>query len=734
MADGQHAFQRGDFAGAITHWQQAEHLYAAAQQPQARSVALIHMAYAYAALGHTDRAEDSLRTALTLAEPAGDQAQVALILGQLSDLALTAGNIAEATRLVREALERARALADASLTATLLQTQGNVFMAQRHWSNALEAYRGSARLAQQAAQGGIAARALIHAALAAERAGQPQTATALLADALVLLRQEPPSYDSNAELLLMGQTYHRLAQTKPELALRAAAMFQEAAAHAQTLEDDRTLSYAWGYLGRLYEEERRYDEALDLTRRAVMLAQRVDAPEALYQWQWQTARVLRALEQVQPALEAYSRAVDIVQALHTTLVHGPWDLLSTFRETVGPLYVERADLLLQQAARLEAQPQARGAPQYTESLRQARDTIELLKTAELRDYFGDACVATAHPRVTALEHVAPHTAVVYPILLPDRMELLMSLPASLKPVRVGVPGPQVEQRAQFLRRALEARDPERSRLHAQRLYDWLIRPLEADLAAGAMQTLVFVPDGALRLIPPAVLHDGQQYLIEKYALAVTPSLTLTEPRPLPHDRMHVLAAGLAEAVQGFPALPYVTEELQRLQQLYGGTVLLDAAFSPAQLDQTLRQGTFEIVHIAAHGHFAPQAESSFLLTAQGKLTLPQLAQILGRLRFREHPVELLTLSACETAQGDDRAALGLAGVAIQAGARSAVATLWRVADEASARLMQAFYQQLQKPGVSRAQALQRAQGTLLKDPRYADPFFWAPFLLINNWL
>ena len=163
-------------------------------------------------------------------------------------------------------------------------------------------------------------------------------------------------------------------------------------------------------------------------------------------------------------------------------------------------------------------------------------------------------------------------------------------------------------------------------------------------------------------------------------------------------------------------------------------MLLDQAFSPEQLDATLRRGRFGIVHIAAHGHFAPEAAASFLVTAQGKLTMAQLAQSVERLRFRDQPLELLTLSACETAQGDDRAALGLAGIAIQAGARSAIATLWRVADEATAVLMRALYQHLRTPGVSRAQALRQAQLALLKEPRYADPFFWAPFLLLNNWL
>src|SRR5207237_6500049 len=130
------------------------HLYAAAQQPQARSVALTHLARAYAALGHADRAEDSSRTALPLAEQVGDQVQVALILGHLGELALSAGNVTEAEQLGREALGRAQALEDAGLTATLLQTQGNVLMAQQHWPTALAAYRDSARVAQQAAHGG----------------------------------------------------------------------------------------------------------------------------------------------------------------------------------------------------------------------------------------------------------------------------------------------------------------------------------------------------------------------------------------------------------------------------------------------------------------------------------------------------------------------------------------------------------------------------------------------------
>jgi CHAT domain-containing protein len=238
----------------------------------------------------------------------------------------------------------------------------------------------------------------------------------------------------------------------------------------------------------------------------------------------------------------------------------------------------------------------------------------------------------------------------------------------------------------------------------------------------------------LRLLPVAALHDGKQYLIEKYAVSTTPSLTLTAPQPLPRDHLNVLVAGLTEPTAGLPALPHVAEEVRHIRQLFGATVLLDQDFSPERLERTVQQGDFNIVHIAAHGHFASNAEASFLLTGKGKLSFEQLTQIVGRLRFRKQPLELLTLSACETAEGDDRAVLGLAGLAIQAGARSAVATLWKVRDTATTLLMTSLYQHLQNPRMSKAQALQQAQLALLKHPDYDSPFFWAPFLLINNWL
>jgi CHAT domain-containing protein len=148
----------------------------------------------------------------------------------------------------------------------------------------------------------------------------------------------------------------------------------------------------------------------------------------------------------------------------------------------------------------------------------------------------------------------------------------------------------------------------------------------------------------------------------------------------------------------------------------------------------LKEQRISVLHIASHGRFEHDVAHSFILTYDDKLTMARLDQYVGLFRFRQDPLELLTLSACETAMGDDQAALGLAGVAIKAGARSALATLWSINDKASSDLVAEFYRQLSDASISKAVALQRAQLTMLNDSLYDHPAYWSAFLLLNNWL
>lgn len=610
MAQGVDAFKRGDMEQAALMWQQAARDYAAAGQRQAQSVALTHLARAYVALGHHDRAAEGLQEALRSAKAAGPARQVALVLVNLGQLAVVTEDLEQAATWLDEALTQAHELGDAGLVAQTLHHQGNLFWRQQRPHDALEAYRESAAVATQASQWGMAARALAHAARVAVQEKQQQTALSWLGEAMKALEQESPHHETAYDLLLIGRLYEQLADADATLILKAHSAFQNALNIAENLQDQRALAYAWGYLGHLYEQEGRHQDALVLTRRAVNAAQQVYAPESLYLWEWQSGRLLRALGQEDAAVAAYRRALETVQSIQATLRQGQDGFHEPFRQVLGPLYLQYVDLLLQKATVLEATATGLDSAAYTSYLQQVRTTIEQFKTSELRDYFGDACVDAARPKTTALEHVSLDAGILYPILLEDRTELLLSLPTGIKRVQIKEPSERLERRTQIFRIALQAQDSQRYLYHAQQLYDLLIRPIEADLRAG--QTLVWVPDGALRLLPLAALHDGKQFLVEKYALAVTPSLTLTDPRPLPQDTVSALVAGVSESVANFPPLPHVRDELQGIQQLYGGTtVLLNQDFSPASLAQTVNQGQFSIVHIASHGEFAADPPSRF---------------------------------------------------------------------------------------------------------------------------
>jgi CHAT domain-containing protein len=368
-------------------------------------------------------------------------------------------------------------------------------------------------------------------------------------------------------------------------------------------------------------------------------------------------------------------------------------------------------------------------------LGEARDALEDLKVAELRDYFRDSCLDAQ--RKTAPD-VIPNTVVIYPVLLPDRVELIVSRDGRLESHRLPVDRDTLIAEVREFRQALERRNSRRYLAHANTLYDWMIRPIESVLQReGEPDTLVFVPDGALRTIPFAALRDreSKRFLIEMHPIAVTPSLTLTDPRSVESSRIRVLAAGISESVGGFAALPAVANEIAAVREFYPGKTLLNGGFVAEKLRSELTDVPYGIVHIASHGEFGGGPSDNFLLAYDGRVSMDQLAAMVGATRFRaEQPLELLTLSACESAAGDDRAALGLAGVALRAGARSALATLWSVNDQATAEFVVAFYRQWNDPQRSRAQALQYAQIELLRTRHYRHPGYWAPYLLINSWL
>lgn len=197
----------------------------------------------------------------------------------------------------------------------------------------------------------------------------------------------------------------------------------------------------------------------------------------------------------------------------------------------------------------------------------------------------------------------------------------------------------------------------------------------------------------------------------------------------------MLAAGLTEERHGFSALANVNSELQEIQAEFSSRILLNQAFTSSSLQDQIQALPFPIVHLATHGQFSSNASETFVLAWDKPIEVTELSALLRqRENTREDVIELLVLSACETAAGDKRAALGLAGVAVQAGARSTLASLWSLDDESGAQFIGAFYRALSIGNLSKAEALRQAQLSLLRDRNFRHPRYWAPYVLVGNWL
>ena len=645
---------------------------------------------------------------------------------------LLAGERERAATELQAAIAAARDAGLPLVAAEAGNDMGGLVAARGDHAGALALFEQSARDARAAGSEREALRADINAARALAASDKPDAARTALRALQPRLGALPDDAAKATLLTAAGRLLADPAQGPASAGdlQSARALLGDAARIAAAAGDARLESYALGYEAEALFAAGQDDAALRLARQAIHRAQLAAAPESLYRWQWQVARVLKKRGDLEAATGVYQGAMETLESVRQDVAARDRAAGSAlgFRQTGGPLYLELVDVLLKRA-------QAAGdATQRETLLRTARDAMESLKSAELEDYFQDDCVAGLKSKTQGVDSLAARTAAIYPVMLADRLVLLVSIGDGLSMTEVPVTAAALEAETTRLRARLEKRSTYQYIPHARQLYDWVLRPLEDELRAAGVTTLVFVPDGVLRTIPLAALHDGQAFVVERYAVSTVPGLRLTDPRPLASGETRALLSGLTESVQGFAALPAVADELTAIGAAWPGTTLKDEAFSSEAFAAALGAAHYSVVHIASHGQFGGSVDDTFLLTHDGRIAMNELETYIGRTSRRDRPVELLTLSACQTAAGNERAALGLAGVAVKAGARSALATLWSVNDKASAQLVSAFYETLRGGAESKAVALQAAQRALLADPRFRHPAYWSPFLLIGNWL
>ncbi len=542
------------------------------------------------------------------------------------------------------------------------------------------------------------------------------------------------------------------------------------------------VSYTDGYLAQLYQDNGQYTDAIALTRQAIFQAQKPPvSSDLLFRWERQLGQLWRKQDKMDSAIAAYKRSLEHLVKIRPTLSATRYG--STHQEyrdiESTQVYFELIGLLLEKAKK----EKDKNIKSYKNTLHKARKIIEKFRNAELNEYFQGECRgyggngertgekesrgrACFQKNAGFLSTIENKTALLYFVIFKERVELLLCLGGgNIIHLYEDVDKIDLETHIDDFYNELTEKQPDsvkKLQYYGGKLYDWLIRPVEPYLKNAS--TLVLIPDGRLRTIPLAALYDAQneQYLIEKHALATVAGVELLSESPeQPNDG--VFLGGISEPLEfyhpkeKFGGLPCVPQELKVLENIHHDKnidKLLDKRFTLENFDKFALSKPYRIVHIASHGKFERNFKDSFLAAHNGRLGMDSLDKLARAGKIHDNSLELLTLSACETASGDEKEMLGLAGVAMRAGAKTVVASLWKVNDKATCYLMAAFYHYLKDPAVSsKAEALQKAQIGFLTDKgrqywkhcdkdqcgqtnalKYPEhPVHWSAFVLIGNW-
>ncbi|MFW9264835.1 CHAT domain-containing protein [Nostoc sp. CALU 546] len=495
---------------------------------------------------------------------------------------------------------------------------------------------------------------------------------------------------------------------------------------AKGTNEQRLMSNAFGTLGKLEKEKER---TLHYLEQAMALAQSIQAWDIAYEWQHELGLEYYKQGKYDKALEAYSAATDNVTKVHDNLLPSNADLQFSFQEKVEPVYREFMQLLL-------ASPNP--------NLKRVIQINERLQIAQLENFL--QCGKLDIIPLNEVKNLPSPPTVVHIIDLENSVEVIVQSPDGSfhhHSVDSKLVKASVDNLLEILQSSRLASINKNLIISpSQSFYDLLIVPIKAYLPPSG--TLVFTLDTSFQSLPIGLLHDGKDYLIKRYSIAQTLGSRIRPPKFLPKKQLTALIAGLSKispsfkalnAPEGLKALLRVKQEVEDVKkQTTSSTVLLNEKFTSQALEKQLSTNDFSILHLTTHAQFSSDAQRTMFFTWNKPITVLEFDNLLKlNAQTNEDGIELLVLSACQTAKGNKRSALGIAGVAAQAGARSTVATLWKVDADSTALLMEEFYRNL-KSGTPKAEALRQAQLNLMSNSKYSHPYFWASFLLVGGWL
>ena len=751
---------KAEYPEALAHHQESLALRRKTGDRAGEGKVLGNICITYSKLNQIEQAMQHCEASLKIAEEIGDQQRTANNLNNIGSLYRQSNQPRKALRYYKRSLKIKRQLSDPAGQARALNNIGETYRhlgkldaAEDYLERSLQIKAAINDLSGQSAS--YQNLALLH-----SRRGEYRKAKSFYLKALFLNnRAGQPELTWRA---YDGLSYIYESLSMPDLAIlygkQALKSIQDTRSRMVTLEKPLRLSY-------LADKERVYKHVADLLIRQGRL------PEAQ-----QVVSLLKE-EEYRHYLDTRAPNEASVDDVVATKTEQHWiEQIAAFDAELGQVGYEMEWLETQRRERdITDEERTRLLQLYDKADKIQEDFKRYLQELE-SDYvnkveFGQKDLESLESMQGKLGEFKSRTVIVTFLVLNDNISIVITSPSIQIPYRIPIPEADLNRMVFNFKQTLvnPNRDP---RPQARELYDLLISPMEKDIIALQVETMMISLDGTLRYLPFAALFDGEHYLTEHYNLVLfTPAAKTLYGEEKVRD-LRIAGLGMSEEISGFSKLPAVEDELDAIVKedendtrgVIPGKILLNRDFTADGLAEMLGQG-YPLIHLASHFSFRPgTAEDSFILLGDGsRLTLSELESRRYPFKF----IDLLTLSACETAVGgmdaQGREIESFATLAQKRGAESILATLWPVADVSTGTFMQMFYQLRNEHKLSKAESLREVQNrflagthevdihdrehrgvgvagheeggfTPLPDRPYAHPFFWAPFILMGNYL
>jgi len=726
VARGIQLYKNGEFELAIKQWEGINHKF------EKTSLEFLHiniyLSYAYKYLGYIEKAFSILENINQYINNCSDNKIKSDFFNNFGDLHLLLGNQLSALDNFEKSITFSKLINNPIYLSYSLNNMGNALSIKKNYSYAFEKYL-------EAIQAMIGTnnndKCMINTFIYLNMARNN-----IINNRFILAKKDleisfknfeqlPDSYLKTKLLIFISIFKVEIAsfnKEKNQNINNVLPLLATAAQQAHNNQNYRFLSYITGLTGKIFNYNNNYTDAIKLTKKALFIAQQLDASEIIYLWQWQLGRIYKSTGHNDNSLKMYQDSINEVNSIRMQLFKGTRNKTDWFKKKIKQLYLENVGLRISQI---------NSTYDSNTCLSEIRDIIDLLKKTELNDFYKDDCIKQTENQDVKNNSISPNTAVIYPILFSDNVTLIISLHDTIKYKIIPIEKDIIQWTKRLVERLRDEKQDNRYLLYSRDLYDLLIKPIEKLLNSYKIETLVISPDDVLRLIPFAVLHDGKQFLIEKYALVIIPGISLTDLNEDKKCYNKILLTGLSEEAK--PALHGVKKELFAIQSIINNShILIDKEFTLTNFENKLRYNSYSSLVIATHAMFGGSLDKCYLDIYDGKLNPNDMEYLININRYNNNIINLIIFSSCETAMGNERSALGLAGIALKTGVKSVVATLWSVHDSASFAVMKEFFIQY-KFNISKSKALQRAQKKLIANNEFKHPYFWSPYVLIGNW-